>query len=80
MIVIMTCEKMTIPFVLKGTTEREIIEQMQPNLNGDIINVKITPEIYEGKECCTVVIDYLKEKKELSNLPHEECEESRNFP
>jgi hypothetical protein len=71
MIVIMTCEKITIPFVLKGTTEREIIEQMQPNLKGDIIKVKITPDIYEGKECCTVVIHYLKEKKELSNLPHE---------
>lgn len=63
MIVIITFEKLTIPFVLKGTTEREIIQQMQPNLNGDI---KINPDIYQGKECCTVVIDYLKEKMNLA--------------
>jgi hypothetical protein len=78
--IFMTCEKITIPFVLKGTTEREIIEQMQPNVNGDIINVSITPDMYEGKECCTVVIHYVKEKKELNNLPHEEWGKSRNFP
>lgn len=76
----MSCEKLTIPFVLKGTTEREIIEQMQPNLNGDIISVEITPDMYQGKECCTVVIHYKKDKKELSKLPREEWTKSRNFP
>ena len=53
---------------------------MQPNLNGDIISVEITPDMYQGKECCTVVIHYKKNKKELSKLPREEWTKSRNFP
>ena len=80
----MSIESLTIPFVLKGTTEREISERMEDQISGIIQSIDITPDTYQGKECCTVVIKYKKHTaKSLEGRycpSREEWTKSRNFP
>ena len=80
----MSIESLTIPFVLKGTTEREIYERMDDQISGVIQSIHITPDTYHGKECCSVVIKYKKHTaKSLEGRycpSREEWSKSRNFP
>ena len=80
----MTKEKIIIPYVLKGTTEREIKQSMERHLSGEIVSVDIKSDIYEDKECCSVTIYYEKKDKDTlkgSYCPsREEWTKSRNFP
>jgi hypothetical protein len=57
-------ETLVIPFVLKGTTKEDILDQMESNFDGLIKRVEIYPDRYEDIECCKVVINYQKTKKD----------------
>jgi hypothetical protein len=80
----MTIENITIPFVLKGTTEREIIAAMGSQVPGTIKSVSIKPDTHQGRECCRVTITYEKHSTKTlhgSYCPsREEWTKSRNFP
>ncbi len=77
-------EKLTIPYVLKGTTEREIRHSMQSHLSGEIVSIIIKPDVYEEQECSSVTIYYTK--SETNNLKgsycpsREEWTNPHNFP
>jgi hypothetical protein len=76
----MTTEIITIPFVLKGTTEREIVAAMESHVPGTIKYVSIKPDTHQGKECSTVTITYEKHPAKLVHPSREEWTKSRNFP
>lgn len=61
----MTIETLTIPYVLKDMTESEIIEQIEPHLNGSIISITMIPFMQNGQECNTVIIKYTEHNLNL---------------
>lgn len=76
----MITESITIPFVLKGTTEREIIAAMKSQVPGTIKSVSIKPDTHQEKECSTVTITYEKHPAKHVHPSREEWTKSRNFP
>lgn len=72
----MNTETMTIPYVLKETTEREMIAQIEKHLCGTIMSVTMIPTLHEGQECQTVIIKYTP----AHETREDEYSKSRNYP
>ena len=85
----MNFKTLTIPYLLESVTEREIYEDIAPQLEGIIENVYIQPcaQPFKGHYYCTAVIRYSPialnanvSKKEPVKYVWEEWTKSRNFP
>jgi len=85
----MNFKTLTIPYLLESVTEREILAEIAPQLQGTIENVIIIPSVnlHRGHNYCTAVIRYSPialnanvSKQEPVKYVWEEWTKSRNFP